>query len=352
MARKKLRDFISIVRDIDALSEVEQKELASKLLYILSSKETVRSLGREDISKFADDALVCPYCGSVHVVKKGFSDDGITRRYKCVDCKRSFRRTTNSVVSNTRKSPEVWEQFILLTLKGASLETCSIRCKISIATAFAWRHKIMAAMVREQADCKMSGIVEMDETFVSISYKGNHKHSKTFTMPRPAYKRGSDNKEYIKACVLCAIERGNQAYGEVICRGNITTKLLENVLPKHIEDSSIVITDGLHAYGKYFRTAPQVHVSIKSKVRKKGVYHINHINNFHARLKAFLRSYNGVSTKYLNNYVGMFVWLENARIAARSQEESAVTTVLEYGSYKPAKAFAGWERLPALAPVA
>lgn len=61
MARKKLLDFISIVRDIDALSEVEQKELASKLLSILSSKETVRSLGREDISKFADDALVCPY---------------------------------------------------------------------------------------------------------------------------------------------------------------------------------------------------------------------------------------------------------------------------------------------------
>lgn len=35
MARKKLLDFISIVRDIDALSEVEQKELASKLLSIL-----------------------------------------------------------------------------------------------------------------------------------------------------------------------------------------------------------------------------------------------------------------------------------------------------------------------------
>ena len=58
MARKKLRDFISIVRDIDALSEVEQKELASKLLSILSSKETVRSLGCNRRSPTATGAEV------------------------------------------------------------------------------------------------------------------------------------------------------------------------------------------------------------------------------------------------------------------------------------------------------
>ena len=50
------------------------------------------------------------------------------------------------------------------------MEVCSRRCKIAIGTAFAWRHKILAAMAQDQTARMMSGIVEMDETFVSISY--------------------------------------------------------------------------------------------------------------------------------------------------------------------------------------
>ena len=37
---------------------------------------------------------------------------------------------------------------------------------------------------------KLSGLIEGDETFFSISYKGNHKKSDKFVMPRPAHKRG------------------------------------------------------------------------------------------------------------------------------------------------------------------
>ena len=35
----------------------------------------------------------------------------------------------------------------------------------------------------------------------------------------------------------------------------------------------------------------------------KGIYHIQHLNNYHSRLKSFLNSFNGVSSKYLNNYL-------------------------------------------------
>ena len=164
--------FVDILHNIDALSDTEQKALAGKLLAILSAPQNKENLlNGEDTSKFNDDAVVvCPYCGGTHIVKKGFSDDHVTRRYVCRSCGKSFRRTTNSVLSNTHKSAEVWEQFILLTLKGASLEVCSRRCKIAIGTAFAWRHKILAAMAQDQTARMMSGIVEMDETFVSISY--------------------------------------------------------------------------------------------------------------------------------------------------------------------------------------
>ena len=346
--------FVDILHNIDALSDEEQKALTGKLLSILSSPQSKKSLlVGEDTSKFCDsDIIECPYCGETHIVKKGFSDDHVTRRYKCLACGRSFRRTTNSVLSNTHKTADVWEQFILLTLKCASLETCSRRCKIAMGTAFNWRHKILSAMAHDQTGRTLSGIVEMDETFVSISYKGNHKHSKTFKMPRRAFKRGSDNKSHHKACVLCGMERNGQSYGEVVCSGSLTAKLLEDIIPKHVSPSSIVITDGLRAYQKYFKAAPQEHKAINAKIRKSGVYHINHINNFHARFKDYMNGFKGVATKYLNNYVGLFVWLENYRMAVRCEEEEAASTVLEFGTYTPARVFTTWVHEPALAPVA
>ena len=100
------------------------------------------------------------------------------------------------------------------------------------------------------------------------------------------------------------------------------------------------------------KTAPQEHKVVNAKVRKKGVYHINHINNFHARFKAYMSGYKGVATKYLNNYVGLFVWMENYRQAARGEEVEATSTVLEFGSYTPTRSFSTWEHEPALAPVA
>ena len=91
---------------------------------------------------------------------------------------------------------------------------------------------------------------------------------------------------------------------------------------------------------------------VNAKVRKKGFYHINHINSFHARLKAYMSGYKGVATKYLNNYVSLFVWMENYKLAARSESEEAATTMLSFGSYTPTREFAAWEHKPALAPVA
>ena len=40
----------------------------------------------------------------------------------------------------------------------------------------------------------VDGVVEMDETFIPLSYKGNHKKS-SFVMPRPSHKRGKQIKK-------------------------------------------------------------------------------------------------------------------------------------------------------------
>ena len=79
---------------------------------------------------------------------------------------------------------------------------------------------------------------------------------------------------------------------------------------------------------------------------------LDNLMGFHARFKAYMSGYKGVATKYLNNYVGLFVWMENYRQAARGEEVEATSTVLEFGSYTPTRSFSTWEHEPALAPVA
>lgn len=38
----------------------------------------------------------------------------------------------------------------------------------------------------------------------------------------------------------------------------------------------------------------------------KQVYHMNNINNFHSKLKQCMIRFNGVATKYLDNYINYF----------------------------------------------
>lgn len=47
------------------------------------------------------------------------------------------------------------------------------------------------------------------------------------------------------------------------------------------------------------------------KIHTKGLYHIQNVNNYHRRLKGWIQRFNGVATKYLNNYLAWFQVLES-----------------------------------------
>ena len=45
--------------------------------------------------------------------------------------------------------------------------------------------------------------------------------------------------------------------------------------------------------------------------------HLQHVNAMHTHLRVFLKGYCGVSSKYLSNYVSMYVWLKNNNAIGR-----------------------------------
>ena len=258
------------------------------------------------------EKLQCPYCNGLHIVKNGKNRD--KQRFYCKDCHKNFISTSNTIISKSRFSTDIWINYVDCLLSGASLRDTASICGIDYKTAFYWRHKIIGSL-KEILDDKLvlQGVVEADETFFPVSYKGNHSKS-DFIMPRPPHKRGEKAKKKgisrEKVCVSCMIDQNNNIQSEITGLGRITTEQLEKI--NKIAPNSILVTDKALAYIKFATNNGFELIRLKAgKEYKKGLYHLGHINAFHSTLKRFMKRFNGVSTKHLPNYLNWHIWLKN-----------------------------------------
>ncbi len=300
---------------------------------------------------FEDKRPDCPHCKAKanlgFIVKRGFKKN--VQRYYCKSCGKFFVATTKTAFEKTRKDSDTWKRFIELTLDGKSLAVCSAECGISYLTAFTWRHKILNAFRVHQDTTNMTGKIEMDEMLISISYKGNHINgrygSRTRTpgesnnLPRPSYKRGSDNKSKSskdKACVFCMVKNGNEGYYATVPGvGFMNEVMLDHTVGKHVDKAgAVIVVDKYKTTVNYLSSNNYSYVSLLSNTSENpnrhkpeilGDIHLQHVNSFHSHLRTFLAKYRGVSTKYLENYVSLFVWLSNIKAAKQSRNVKKVT---------------------------
>ena len=91
----------------------------------------------------------------------------------------------------------------------------------------------MDALQNMADDVTLDGIIEADETFFAISYKGNHSKSKTFAMPRKAHKRGHSTHirglSQEKVCVPCAVNRNGLSISKITNTGRVSTIDLHHI---------------------------------------------------------------------------------------------------------------------------
>lgn len=173
-----IKDALDI---IGKLTTKDRERLRTMLLSTVSVKSA-------DMESFLTDerfsnGKVCPLFGCTHIVRNGHRKDG-TQKYMCRDCGKSFVITTNSIVSGTHKDLYTWQKYIDCMMNGFSVRKTASICGIHKDTAFIWRHKVLDALQNMAESVNLDGIIEADETFFAISYKGNHTRSTTFTMPR------------------------------------------------------------------------------------------------------------------------------------------------------------------------
>lgn len=255
--------------------------------------------------------ITCVYCGCGKVRRNGHYRD--RQRYICTSCKRTFNDLTHSPLAGTWYLERMIQYFDLL-VKGETLKTCADSLMISMSTSFFWRHKILSALCANDFDY-LSGIVEADETMFLESYKGTKNIE--FRKPRKrggkAKKRGLSDEQ---VAVLVGIDRKDNIVSKVAGRGKTTANEVAVVLKDKIDSKAEFCSDAATNFKSFAKDENLKHRVINaSKGQRvlKGIYHIQHANSYHKRLKSWMERFGGVATKYLNNYLYWFYILEKCK---------------------------------------
>lgn len=125
----------------------------------------------------------------------------------------------------------------------------------------------------------LDGVVEADETFTKVSYKGHHK---SFKLPRPAFKHGGKavkrglSKE--KVCIPCGINLNGLSIARISNLGKPKWTDIEKVLGGRVEHDSVFVTDSFRGYQRLSYEMSLNHIRILRNKHRNGVFNIQLLN--------------------------------------------------------------------------
>jgi transposase-like protein len=257
------------------------------------------------------DGIRCPRCADKRIYRAG--EDF---RWKCKSCnKNGYRFTvlTGSVFENTNVPLRTWFRVAFLMVsskKGISALQVHrmidpVRgSKGSYKTALYMCHRLRAAMKEEFGP--LSGIVEMDETFIGGKDKNKHASER-----KGMGRRGLPDK----IPVVGAIAR----------KGNVVCQRIERVSALQLADFArrtvspnveLIATDENPSYHRLTRKDGFPHQSVNHSDGEyvRGVVHTANLDSFWSLLKrGIVGTFHKVSYRNLPLYLNEFSWRYNHR---------------------------------------
>ncbi len=248
------------------------------------------------------------------------TDNKRAQLYQCLEptCKQQFSATTGTIFNGSHLSLDKWYMAIALMVdakKGMSAMQLQRHLKVNYRTAWYLCHRIREAM-NEPDGLKLTGTVEIDETYIGGKQKGNYRKLKNKDVVLGIRQRGGPLR-------LIQV-KDNKA-------GTLYDAIAENVDKK----VGHIMTDDAGAYN--FRLT-QFHKVPHSTIRHsrgeyvKGDVHTNTVENAFSLLKrAVIGTYHQLSIKHLQRYLNEFSYRFNRREDAALFEQ----TVMRLAKAKP-----------------
>ena len=291
--------FTNYLKRIDSLNTRQYRELKEKI----EKKDSIKYVSRAIDDSFDD--VKCPHCNSFSIQRWGIRND--LQRYKCKSCKKTFNTLTGTPLAYLHKKGR-WLNYSECLKEGLSVRKAATKCGIHRNTSFRWRHRFLYNN-KSIKTTSLSGIVEVDETYFLRSEKGSRK------LKRKPRKRGAKAKlrgySNQQVCVFIGRDRAQNTYDKILNRFN--SKELSNSLTGILSRDSLLCSDSKSVYKKFTNENNIRHGCLnlsKGEIVKKDIVHIKNVNAYHSRLKGWMRRFNGVATKYLDNYLSWYRCLD------------------------------------------
>lgn len=287
--------FQNILHEVANLNYAQLKKLRHEVQSSIANNQVGQAIAdhEETISN-------CPHCDSQELSRWGMTKQGI-QRFKCKSCSKTFNALAGSPLYRMKKS-EKWIDYTKLMWHGVSIRKSAKELKINLKTSFRWRHVFLKSPAKSGVS-ELTGIIEADETFLPESFKGKR------TIERPSRKRGGGRIKQVP--ILLALDRTGAITHQVLERN--TKKNIKAALTPLLSAGSVLCTDGNQSYKGIAKDLKVDHkrlIGLDNQYVIDGVYHIQTLNNYMMRWKAWLRRFNGVGKDYIESYLSWFRFME------------------------------------------
>jgi transposase-like protein len=277
----------------------------------------------------------CSNCGSDKISKR-YADF----RYHCTTCRGRFSVTTGTQLENTNLSLRKWLMaFTLISNAKKGISALQLKRDIGVSYQTAWSmyHTIRTFMT--DGTIKLSGIVEIDETYIgqkprkyqSAKFKDKQpfaheyldekleKLGEKYTFENPdAYKKkgflqdAPRGRGTLKTPVVGILARSQQVVAQVMKVTDFAH--IRPMVEQYVNmPDSVLLTDAYKAYDRFDAIMERIVIDHDKMYSYKGL-NTNSIESFWAIIKrGIMGQYHSVSDKYLQNYIDEFCFKYNNR---------------------------------------
>ncbi len=247
------------------------------------------------------DGVRCVKCESDKIGR--VTSRGKTKKprylYQCRSCRKQFTAKSGTIFHDSHLPLRTWFMAVALMLdakKSVSANQLKRHLHVRYDTAWHLAHRIRKAMVQDTSK-QLSGITEVDETFVGGRYDKRRKRDR-----------------WDKQLVVGLAERGGNVEAKPI--KSRSKEVLTGIVRDRVSmEATMICTDELPSYqslGSDYKHETVNH--IKLEYVRAGNVHVNTIENFWSLFKrGVIGQFHKVSIKHLPRYLDEFTYRLNNR---------------------------------------